>query len=233
MTQPRSLLFRTEHLCKLYPDGQVHAVEDVTHQHPPRRVRGHHGPQRQRQVDAAEPARRARPAHLRRGLLRRPAALEAAQTSTGFRVAEVRLRLPVVPPAADPDGGRERAGADVRGAARGPAARAKGRGTAGDWSAWAIAPTTCRRSSRSASGSGWPSPARWPTTRSPCWPTSRPAISTRRRRQVLDLFDHLHHERHDHRHWLRTATTWPPGRTVSIYLRDGRVAEMEGASVLR
>jgi putative ABC transport system ATP-binding protein len=24
-----SFLFRTEHLCKLYPDGQVHAVEDV------------------------------------------------------------------------------------------------------------------------------------------------------------------------------------------------------------
>ena len=33
---------------------------------------------------------------------------------------------------------------------------------------------------RVASGSAWPSPGRWPTNRRSCWPTSRPAPSTRR-----------------------------------------------------
>ena len=123
-------LFRTEHLSKLYPDGQVHAVEDVTHQRPPRRVRGDHGPQRQRQIDPAEPARRVGQAHRGRGLLRRPTALEGPQPRSA-PFAEVRLRLPVVPLAADPDGGRERAGADVRGDALGFGPGEEGQGAVG------------------------------------------------------------------------------------------------------
>ena len=41
-------------------------------------------------------------------------------------------------------------------------------------------PTTIRRSCPAASSSAWRSPARWPTIRRSCWPTSRPATSTRR-----------------------------------------------------
>ena len=41
---------------------------------------------------------------------------------------------------------------------------------------------TARRTCPAASSSGWRSPVRWPTGRSCCWPTSRPAISIRGRR---------------------------------------------------
>ena len=43
----------------------------------------------------------------------------------------------------------------------------------------ASASTTGPASSPAASSSAWPSPGRWPTRRRSCWPTSRPAISTR------------------------------------------------------
>jgi ABC-type sugar transport system ATPase subunit len=40
---------------------------------------------------------------------------------------------------------------------------------------------TARRSCPAASSSAWRSPGRWPMRRWSCWPTSRPAISIRRR----------------------------------------------------
>ena len=46
-------------------------------------------------------------------------------------------------------------------------------------SAWASAITTCRTSCRAASSSAWRSRARSSTSRRSCWPTSRPATSTR------------------------------------------------------
>ena len=46
--------------------------------------------------------------------------------------------------------------------------------------AWGRAKRTGRRSCPAASSSGSPSPARSPTGRASCWPTSRPATSTRR-----------------------------------------------------
>ncbi len=74
-----NVLLRTEHLTKLYTDGQVERAVGRERRDPPRRVRLHHGPQRQRQINAAEPARRPGFAHLRRTLLRRQAALQHPQ----------------------------------------------------------------------------------------------------------------------------------------------------------
>ena len=45
--------------------------------------------------------------------------------------------------------------------------------------------TTCPRNCRWASGSEWPSPARWPTIPSRCWPTSPRAIWIRCRRRAF------------------------------------------------
>ena len=42
-----------------------------------------------------------------------------------------------------------------------------------------IGPRTSRTRCREGSASGWQSPGRWFTSRRLCWPTSRPAISTR------------------------------------------------------
>ena len=136
-------LLRTEHLTKLYPDGQVNALVDVIAGDPPRRVRFHHGPQRQRQIDALEPARRAGRAHLGRNLLRRPARVEDPQPGPAAG-PEDRLRLPVVLPAAGALGHGERAGAHVRGPL--PAADAAAARPPSCWRswAWATASTTCR-----------------------------------------------------------------------------------------
>ena len=94
-----SVLLRTEHLTKLYPERAGQRPVGRERRHPSRRIRLHHGAQRQRQIDAAEPARRPGRAHLRRNLLRRPAVFDhpRPQPAAG---AEVRLHLPVVLPAA-------------------------------------------------------------------------------------------------------------------------------------
>ena len=75
-------LFRTEHLSKLYPDGQVHAVEDVSINIRRGEYVAIMGPSGSGKSTLAESARRLGPAHLRRGLFRRPGALEGPQTST-------------------------------------------------------------------------------------------------------------------------------------------------------
>ena len=52
-----------------------------------------------------------------------------------------------------------------------------------------------RRSSPAAKCSGRPSPGRWPAGPRSCWPTSRPATSTRQRPGVLELLRDLNRER--------------------------------------
>ena len=90
-----------------------------------------------------------------------------------------RLHLPGVRARPDPVRRGERGGAAP---ARGtePDERAPRRRSCSSWSAWASAPGTGRTSCRAASSSGSPSPGRSPTGRGSCWPTSRPASSTRR-----------------------------------------------------
>ena len=58
----------------------------------------------------------------------------------------------------------------------------KGRKRLSPRSAWPGARRARRASSRAASCSAWRSRARWSASRSWCWPTSRPATSTRRTR---------------------------------------------------
>ena len=72
-------------------------------------------------------------------------------------------------------------------AGRRDAAAARG-GSCSTRSASPIAAITIRRSSRAASSSASRLPARSPTTRRSCWPTSRPATSTSANgRHVIDL----------------------------------------------
>jgi hypothetical protein len=68
------------------------------------------------------------------------------------------------------------AAAPARPPARGPARCSTA-------SAWPTAPRVSPTGSPAASSSGWPSPARWPTSRPSCSPTSPPATSTLKRRR--------------------------------------------------
>ena len=60
-----------------------------------------------------------------------------------------------------------------------PRPRGPGGAGAGGRRASATGPGTCPRSCPAASSSGSPSPARWSSSPRCCWPTSRPATSTR------------------------------------------------------
>ena len=105
-----------------------------------------------------------------------------AVATTSWRACAARahrLRVPVLPPRAAPDGARERRAADGAGRHRrrasAHAARARGCWTA---SAWPTAPTTGPTSSPAASASAWPSRAPSSCGRRCCSPTSPPATST-------------------------------------------------------
>ena len=154
------------HLTKTYQLGEhrrARAARCVV-RHPARRVRRHHGAVGFRQVDADEPDRRARHAHLRRAGHQRRGHLhldkdqlaDLRNRTIGFVFQQFNLlartsaldnvKLPLSY-SRDPDkqAARRRAG---RAAARRGGPRA---------TAW----TTCRRSSPAASSSAWPSRARW------------------------------------------------------------------------
>ena len=148
---------------------------------PVRRVRRADGPVGLRQVDAAQPGRR--PRRGRRGHDHR-GGRAGDRPDRGRAVpaaaAPHRHRLPVLQPPRGDDRPRERRAA--RGHRRLEAARwpRPGPATCSTCSASATRRGRCRACSRVASASGSPSPARWPTSRRCCWPTSRPAPSTPR-----------------------------------------------------
>ena len=151
--------------------------------HRGRRVRGGHGAVRLRQVDLHEPPRL--PGHARR-----PARYLPRRRGRGGAVArragahpqpEDRLRLPDLQPAAADDA-RSRTWSCRCSTARrcrpasGASGRWRGSGTVG---LGERGHHTGRTSSRAASSSAWPSPARSSTSRGSSWPTSRPGTSTR------------------------------------------------------
>ena len=102
----------------------------------------------------------------------------ARRRALGPAPRQHRLRLPVPPSAAGVLGARERrrAADDRRPLAR--RGRQAGAENCSAWSASRRAPSIGRPSFPAASSSASPSPARWPTARSCCSPTSPPAIST-------------------------------------------------------
>ena len=151
-------------VCKRVPSGSgtltiLHPL-DLTI--PSGRVAGNHRSVRQRQVDAARTARRARFAvgGTRRPRRRGHHGARRGRARAAARPAH-RLRLPVLSSAAVADGARERAGADGdcrrtrRGAPRRRAARRS--------RARRPQRITIRRSSPAASSSASPSRAPWPT----------------------------------------------------------------------
>ncbi len=90
--------------------------------HPARRVRRHHGHQRQRQIDAVEPAGGARPSKQRRSVLRGTVVVGDPRPGS-LSLSEDRLCLSIVFPTAHADGGRKRANPHVRGITGAPPAR--------------------------------------------------------------------------------------------------------------
>ena len=58
----RRVWFAVDRVSRTYPDGGVTALRGRVARHSPRRIRGHHGAERQRQIDAAESAGHARSA---------------------------------------------------------------------------------------------------------------------------------------------------------------------------
>ncbi len=131
-------LFRTEHLSKLYPDGQVHAVEDVSIS-----IR------RGEYVAIMGPSGSGKSTLLNLlGALDKPTAGEVyfdGQPLSKFRNldraprAEVRLRVPVVPPAADPHVRWRTCRCRCSRGRLPPRPACERPGSCWNWSAWAIA----------------------------------------------------------------------------------------------
>ena len=174
-------VLETTGLGKVHGEGAaaVTALADVDLTVAPGRVRRRHRPERLRQVDAAEPARRPRPADQRRGArARRAPGRRGRGAARPAAPQRGRLRVPVLQPDRQPHGRRQRRAAGA--ARRRPRARgAPPRGRA------ARAPRprgdrarACPATSPAASSSASRSRARWSTGRACCSPTSRPATST-------------------------------------------------------
>ena len=91
--------------------------------------------------------------------------------------------------------------------------------------------TIRRTSCPAASSSAWPSPAPWSIGRRSCWPTSRPATSTRRHgAEILAEFERLNRE---HGQTIIMVTHDPAvaahaARVVTV--RDGLIASDESPS---
>ena len=148
-----------------------------------RRVRGGHRTVGLRQVDAHAHPRLPRSADERAVLPRRQGRLADVEgRARGRPQPEDRLRVPGLQPAVAHDGARQRRAAAALQRRRededGRAAPARD-GGARRPSASASASTTIPTSCRAASSSASPSRARSSTSRRSCWPTSRPATSTR------------------------------------------------------
>ena len=188
-------MLRCASLTKTYRSGgrELTVLNDITFAVEPGGFAAIVGPVRQRQDDAARPARRPRPPHRGHGASRRAGARRARRGRPGPDAGgEDRVRLPVLPAHPHPDRAGERAGA----------ARAPGRGrrrprrrAAGPRGPAATAAITTRPSSPAASSSG--SRSRAPSAPGPrsSSPTSPPATSTPRTGAgIIDLMVELNRD---------------------------------------
>ena len=149
--------------------------------HRPRRVRRRHGPVGLRQVDAAQPDRRARRARRGRDRRRRRVARRHGRERAGHHAPPAhRHRLPVLQPPRGHDRARERRDAGRHRRAASASRPRRGPATCSTCSASATRPGRRPACCRVVSASAWPSPGPWPTSRRCCSPTSRPARSTPR-----------------------------------------------------
>ena len=151
-----------------------------------RRDAGDHGAERLREVDAAAPTRRPRPAE-------RPASCGCAgrridrlseRALAHLRRRRDRLRLPGLPPDGRADRAGERRAAGPAGRALAAAGPRSAPRTARRGRARRPGRPPSRRRCPAASASASRSPGRWPTSRRSCWRTSRPATWTARRRST-------------------------------------------------
>ncbi len=171
-------------------------------------------------------ARRARHPHQRRDLARRQARRHALRERLGAAAPqEGRLRLPVLQPGRQHDRGRQRRAARAagRGLARGrPRAPAR---TCSARSTSPTAPTPRPPSSRAASSSGSPWPARWPTSRACCWPTSPRATSTAATPATCSACSARCTRTARRSSWSPTTPGWPAWRTGWCRLFDGEIVD--------
>ena len=137
-----------------------------------------------------------------------------------------RLRLPVVPPAADAHGARERAGPDVRGRLAPRRAGRRGPSGCSTRSACRTAAASSRTGSPSASASAWRSPGPWPTSPTLLLadePTGN--LDSVSQDEVLELLDRLRRERS----LTLVIVTHSPEVAAAgdrvIKMRDGRIVD--------
>ena len=183
-----------------------------------------HGPVGLRQVDAAQPRRRARRPRRGHDHRRRRARHRSHRGRARADAAPAhRHRVPVLQPARGHDGARERRAPGHHRGAPPQGRRDAGPATSSTSSASATRPHRCPACSRAASASASRSPARWRTSRRCSRPTSRPARSTPRgARRSSSCSSRLHaggqtillvtHDAERRR-----------GRGTVVHMRDGRV----------
>ena len=184
-------------VARVYPAGrgEVAALVGREPRGPRGREAGDHGPLGLGQDDAALDPRAASTARRAASTSSRGRSVAALGRRHPVAAAEPfdRIRLPVLPPASPPLGGRERRDPDA--VRRASACASGGRGPSRPSSGWAspTAPTTGPRSSPGARPSGRRSPAPSWSSRVSSSPTSPPATSTPEpAREIAGLLDELH-----------------------------------------
>ena len=181
MTTPCSSCDRCRRSTATAPT-EVHALRDVDLTVERRRAGGGHGPERLGQEHPAHHRRQPRGADQRRGAGRRRRRSAGMSRNDRARAAPPldRLRVPGLQPAGRPHRGRERRRCRWSSTACRPGRRrAAGARRPRRARPRPSAPTASPTSSPAASASGSRSPAPSSASATCCWPTSRPARSTR------------------------------------------------------